>query len=337
VVGADRIAHSEPLYVDNDVHGDTYGPVNYLAYVPFELALPWVGYWDDLPAARGAAIFFDLLVIAGILMLGRRIRPGPQGARLGTAAAFAYAAYPYSLYALATNANDTLPAALMLFAVAATGPGRRGVLLGLATLTKFAPVALFALLADPRGRRRPRSLAAYAAGFAVTAGGLIWLFLPEGGLREFWNTTIGFQLQARSRDPFSIWNLEPSLHWLKTLLSVAVAALAAATFFVPRRKTPAQIAALGAAIVIGVQVLASHWFYPYAVWFTPLVLMAFFSEYRNDAEAGSAANERVQIPVDELRPRQDADQPSSGEVRPERDPALAGAGPGAEHHRDAYR
>ena len=46
VVGADRIAHGEPIY-DNfpeDVsQGDTYGPVNYLAYVPFERIWPWSG------------------------------------------------------------------------------------------------------------------------------------------------------------------------------------------------------------------------------------------------------------------------------------------------------
>ena len=46
------------------------GPVNYLLYVPFEQALPWSGRWDDLPAAHGAAISFDLLVIAGLLLLG---------------------------------------------------------------------------------------------------------------------------------------------------------------------------------------------------------------------------------------------------------------------------
>ena len=37
-VGAYRIQHDEPLYVDsgrNDLHFDTYGPVNYLAYDPF--------------------------------------------------------------------------------------------------------------------------------------------------------------------------------------------------------------------------------------------------------------------------------------------------------------
>src|SRR4029077_17596537 len=82
VVGADRIAHGEPLY-DNfpaDVsQGDTYGPVNYLAYVPFEAVWPWHGSWDDLPAAHGAAVAFDLATFALLIWLGLRIRPGPSG------------------------------------------------------------------------------------------------------------------------------------------------------------------------------------------------------------------------------------------------------------------
>ena len=48
VVGADRILHGEPLYGENEFpednpFGDTYGPVNYYTYIPFELALPWSG------------------------------------------------------------------------------------------------------------------------------------------------------------------------------------------------------------------------------------------------------------------------------------------------------
>ena len=54
VVGADRVVHGEELYVDNDVHGDTYGPVNYLAYIPFEALLPLTGTWDSVPAAHAA-------------------------------------------------------------------------------------------------------------------------------------------------------------------------------------------------------------------------------------------------------------------------------------------
>ena len=63
VVGADRIAHGEPIYGNfpkEISQGDTYGPVNYYAYVPFERIWPWSGTWNDLPAAHAAAVFFDL-------------------------------------------------------------------------------------------------------------------------------------------------------------------------------------------------------------------------------------------------------------------------------------
>ena len=87
VIGADRIVDGDPLYgegfSDDVERGDTYGPVNYLFYVPFEQLLRWSGSWDDLPAAHGAAIAIDLLVIGGLLLLGRRLRPGPRGQRAG--------------------------------------------------------------------------------------------------------------------------------------------------------------------------------------------------------------------------------------------------------------
>ncbi|MEA2481421.1 MAG: hypothetical protein QOJ07_3343, partial [Thermoleophilaceae bacterium] len=90
VVGADRIADGNGLYGDGqfpkDVgRGDTYGPINYLAYVPWEQAMPWSGKWDDLPAAHGAALTFDLLTLLGLLVLGRRLRAGPAGWKLGVA------------------------------------------------------------------------------------------------------------------------------------------------------------------------------------------------------------------------------------------------------------
>ena len=114
VVGADRIAHGEPIYdnfPDDVSQGDTYGPVNYLAYVPFERIWPWSGSWDDLPAAHGAAVVFDLATFALLILLGLRIRPGPEGRRLAATLAFGWAAYPYTAYALESNSNDTLVAA----------------------------------------------------------------------------------------------------------------------------------------------------------------------------------------------------------------------------------
>ena len=44
VIGAQRLVHGKPLYggypSDNE-HGDTYGPVNYVAYAPFEQIFGW--------------------------------------------------------------------------------------------------------------------------------------------------------------------------------------------------------------------------------------------------------------------------------------------------------
>ncbi len=63
VTGAHQIVHGEQLYGDwpEDIHsGDTYGPVNYAAYIPFEVIWPYTGEWDDLPAAHGASVTFDV-------------------------------------------------------------------------------------------------------------------------------------------------------------------------------------------------------------------------------------------------------------------------------------
>ena len=130
VIGADRIADGDPLYgagFSHDVErGDTYGPLTYLAYVPFEQAMPWSGGWDDLPAAHGAAIAFDLLTLLGLVLLGRRLHPGAEGRSLGMALAYAWAAYPYTAFALETNSNDSLVAMLTVLALLGLTVARPG-------------------------------------------------------------------------------------------------------------------------------------------------------------------------------------------------------------------
>ena len=85
VIGADRLADGDKLWgafpKDNE-HGDTYGPVTYAAYVPFEQVLPWGGRWDDLPAAHAASIAFDLLCLGLLFLIGRRMRGPPRGLAL---------------------------------------------------------------------------------------------------------------------------------------------------------------------------------------------------------------------------------------------------------------
>jgi hypothetical protein len=284
VVGADRVTHGQELYTNNDVHGDTYGPVNYIAYVPFEALLPWDGTWNSVPAAHAAAILFDLLTIVGLMLLGTTLRPGASGRRLGLALAFAWAAYPFSLLALQENTNDLIVSALLVLSlVALRSPPGRGALLGLAAAAKFAPLALAPLLATGMGERRARSWVLFTIAFAAVCVAATLPLVPDGGLRELYDTTIGFQLGRVSA--FSLWSLHPSLEWLQLVLKVAAAGLAIAVAFVPRRRDARQVVALAAAVLIAVQLPAPHWFYFYLVWVAPLVLAGVMSAYR---ETGSS-------------------------------------------------
>ena len=55
------------------------------------------------------------------------------------------------------------------------------------------------------------------------------------------------------------------------------AGLALAVAFVPRHKSPVVLAALGAAVLIALQLTLTHWFYLYIVWWLPFVLVALFA------------------------------------------------------------
>jgi hypothetical protein len=288
VVGADRIVDAEPIYGDgafpsNNPTGDTYGPANYFAYVPFEQALPWSGAWDELPAAHAAAIFFDLLTVAGLFVLGRALggRGARAGNRLGVVLAFAWLAYPYTDYVLQSNSNDSLVAALLVWSlVAFASPLGRGALLGIATMTKFAPLALAPLyVAGERGlldwmrERRAQWRPALVCSGALLAAIVLLAAHPavDPGLATFWDRTVVSQADRVS--PFSVWG-QADLEWLHRLVEAGAVALAIAVALVPRRRDLAGIAALGGAVMIAVQLTAEHWFYLYIVWFLPMLLVA---------------------------------------------------------------
>ena len=301
VIGADRIADGDALYGagfsrDNE-HGDTYGPVNYLAYLPFEQALPWDGGWGALRAAHGAAIAFDLLTMLALFLLGRRLRPREEGRLLGLALAFAWASYPYTLFALETNSNDSLVALLLTLALLAlsSAPGR-GLFAGLAAAAKLGPVVLAPLLLTGTSGRRLRPALISLAVFTAVAMAAFAPFVPDGGVRELYDRTLGYQ--AGRDSPFGIWGQEPSLEWLRVAVQALAIGLVALVAVVPRRRTRVQVAALGAAVLIAAQLAAPHWFYLYVVWFTPFVLVALFACHRLPGEraAPPAAARQVSRP-----------------------------------------
>src|SRR4051794_10810758 len=273
VLGANSIHHGWPLYSAASNHLDTYGPVTYLAYLPFELVFPMHAGWqhDYLPAARAAAIAFDLLTMLGLFLLGGRVRDGRAGRRLGLVLALAWAAYPFTFMTLATNTNDGVVPLLVVFCLLAIGSPRvRGALLGLAVAAKFAPLALAGVLAAGTGDRRLRSLAAFGAVAGSVVVAAVWAYLPDGGLHAFWNDTIGFQMQRHSF--LSIWGQYPQLWGLREALEVAAAGLCVAAYLAPGRRDVTQVAALAGAILIALELSLVHWFYTYVVWFLPLAL-----------------------------------------------------------------
>ena len=290
VVGADRIAHGEPIY-DNfpeDIStGDTYGPVNYLAYLPFERIWPWSGEWDDLPAAHAASVLFDVASFALLILLGLRIRPGPEGQRLAATLAFGWAAYPYTAYALESNSNDSLVAALLLATLLlAARPLARGALLAAATWAKFvaAPLAPMYLTYRPGPssaagvrvrprtqdtRRRPALL--FILGFLLVSVAVLAWPAIDPGLKTFYDRTIASQ--AGRESPFSIWG-QTNLESLRIALLALTGAASLAFAVYPRRKSLPQLAALSAGLLILLQLTLHHWFYLYIVWFYPLLLVA---------------------------------------------------------------
>ncbi len=272
VIGAHRILHDQSLYFATTSHIDTYGPIAYLAYVPFEALFPWHGLWDYLPSAHAATITFDLVTIAGLVLLGMRLRPGASGRRLGLALGWAWSAFPFTLLGIITNVNDGLVAMLLVLALLALSvPAARGALIGLAAAAKFSPAILLPLFARGLGKRRWREALTCVATFAAVTAFSVWLYLPSGGIAEFYRHTIGYQLTRV--DVFSVWALHPSLSWLKLIVEIGALALAVGVAFTSRSRSTAQFAALAGALMIAVQLPAVHWFYYYIVWFLPFVLV----------------------------------------------------------------
>ncbi len=299
VIGAQRITADRPLYggypADNE-HGDTYGPFNYEAYVPFQQIFGWSGRWDDLPAAHGAAIFFDLLTVGLLFLIGRRMR----GPTLGIAFAYAWVSYPFTLFALESNANDTLVAAMVLAAVLAasyaSGAARfaRGGFAALAALTKVAPLALAPILATDglRGmtvRRRVASLAWFAAGFLVLGALAMIPAVRHDTLHTIYERTLVYQGNRDS--PFSVWGLY-GWQGVELAAELFAAGLALVLAVIPRRSDLVGLAAGCAAILIAVQLSMEHWFYLYIPWFFGVAIVALLGRFSPvTAPAGDAASE----------------------------------------------
>jgi len=112
---------------------------------------------------------------------------------------------------------------------------------------------------------------------------------PLHAVDVFWKRTISWQIGRDS--PFSIWDWRqyhaglPDLHVLQWVLEGLLVAGSIAAYFLPRRKSPLQLAALTAALLLGFELVLTHWFYLYLPWFFPFAAFAVLAPSPQPAEA----------------------------------------------------
>ncbi len=319
VIGADRIAHGQSPYghfpvednrpkcgpadADGEVrdriqtngrcenanpYGDTYGPVSYIAYLPGYAIFGWSGQWDSLPAVHFTSILFDLLAIVGLALVGRRF----GGPRLAATLAFAWVAWPFTQYASSSNTNDAIAPALLIWGfLALTTPVARGAAVAVSGWTKFASLLLLPLWLGYPDARRGRALA--VLGFAVTTVLVFFvLFLepsPWHAARVFYDRTVGYQIDRDS--PFSLWDWGqyhakglPNLRIVQRVLEVLLVVGSLSLAWVPRRRSPLRMAALTGAVLVGFELVLTHWFYLYLPWFFPFIALALIGPLPGDAQ-----------------------------------------------------
>ncbi len=276
VVGADRILDGMLPYgnMPEEVGtGDTYGPLNYLLYVPFLWIFGWSGEWDFLPVAHAVTALAFVVGAISMLVAGRRY----AGAQGGAAMLFAWAVFPYTLYSANNNTNDIIVAAIAAVAVAtATSPLARGASVVAGFAVKLFPLILAPLWMLHDGTRRRGPLLDFVLGgvgiFLLTFWVLALNGDPISGMQIFYEKTLAFQ--GGRETPWTIFAQVPELKVLQPVLTAVVVLLAFIVPVVLKKRTIRRLAALSAALVIAFELTVNYWFYPYVTWFEPFVFLA---------------------------------------------------------------
>jgi hypothetical protein len=291
IAGADRIINGALPYgnMPEDVStGDTYGPLNYVLYVPFRWMFGWSGEWDYLPAAHAMTAFAFVVGAVALLCAGWRY----AGRRGAAVMLFSWAVFPYTLYSTNNNTNDVLVAAVAAIGLAmAVSPLARGVSVAAGFAIKLFPLILVPLWMLHEGRRRASIMDFILGGVGIFFLSFWVLALdgdPIGGAEIFYQRTLAFQSERES--PWTIFTQLPELGPLKQPLLAAAVLLAFVVAAFPKKRTIRRLAAFSAALIIAFQLTVNFWFYPYIIWFEPFVFLALLP----------ATNEKTILDSDQL-------------------------------------
>jgi hypothetical protein len=263
-----------------DDRGDTYGPVAYEAYLPGYWAFGWSGKWDKLPSVHATSILWDLLSLIGLGLVGLRL----GGPRLGATLAFAWAAWPFTQYVSSSNTNDSIQPALLIWGFYfATSPAARGIFAALSSWTKFASLIVLPLWSGYPDARALRPRLWFVVAFlATTVVAFFPLYFEPSlwhAITTFYHRTFGYQFGRDS--PFSLWDWRqyhargiPDLHRLQQVLQGLLLGGAVALFWWPRRRSALRLAAFTSVLLVGFELVLTHWFYLYLPWFFPFAAIA---------------------------------------------------------------
>lgn len=301
--GASRLVHGVLPYghmPPGIVHGDTYPILSYAFYTPLALVSPVSTEWDSVAGGLAVAVAAALVTAWGVFKVtvgARAARAGrrpPEVEEAGLRAALAWLAFPPVLITASTGTTDVVLGAMLVMAVLLwRRPTACNALLALAGWFKLAPFILLPVsLAPLRGRRL---LAAVLAIGAVSLAALA-VVLTVGGIRGASDMVHAIAYQFSRGSLQSIWGAL-GLERFQPLAQACVVGLIAVAVVKVRREPDLaldrnRMAALTAAILIGLQLSASYWAFLYLVWVVPLVSCALFA----DVTVLQPADSRVRLP-----------------------------------------
>jgi hypothetical protein len=310
-----RLPYGDPLLTATP--GAAYGPLLYLAHVPFQVALapepvnsispprpnlaetPY--YLPPTKATQLCTIAFHVAGVAGLFMAAREL----AGAHVAGALVCLYCG---SLAVLGIGGRDDqvagitfvshiAPASMTLLALAALkSPALSGTLLALATGVGFypafmAPAWLGFYWND--AARRTRFILAFGIAAAIIAAGVYAMSRPAGERSRL--GTIMYDTLGHHTDPrgygssvFGFWGQREGIRrilntplvgrsGLTSPAWLAFAAFLAVTFFLARGRRPADLALLAGAVAIGATLVKPHATGTYLAWYYPLLLIGFFT------------------------------------------------------------
>ena len=228
---------------------------------------------------------FDLLVALG---LAARRASASAARRSPPLLAFGWVAFPFTAYALNSNTNDAIMPALLVWGFWLRDLARRARSArsrwpagrssrrccsrrsGSRTRGFELRAALKAASRVRRSRRSPRSRSSCSSRASVTR------CAPSGSHARATSSTarlavlaLGLGPVPRPRDP------RPPRRADRRSRSPSPRSRSSSPFS-PGGSGPLELAALTAAVLLGFELVLTHWFYLYIPWFLPFVLLALF-------------------------------------------------------------